>query len=142
MVKIIMTGHGHYSTGILSSLHLIAGEQENVEAVDFTASMSSDDVKTALKNAIEAADTVLVLCDLLGGTPFNVASQLMGEYPDKAMNVLSGMNLAMVMEAVFARMDGTLDEVVSKALLAAQSGIMDAKTLFNASDDLEIEDGI
>ncbi|MBS4750795.1 PTS sugar transporter subunit IIA [Carnobacteriaceae bacterium zg-ZUI78] len=142
MVKIIMTGHGHYATGILSSLHLIAGVQENVATIDFVEGMSSEDVKVALKNAIEGADDILVLCDLLGGTPFNVASQIMCEYPEKTINVLTGLNLAMIMEAVFARTEGTFDEIVSKVLLAAHTGIVDAKTLFNTSDDTEIEDGI
>ena len=37
MIGIIVCGHGHFATGLTSSLHLIMGEQENYIAVDFPA---------------------------------------------------------------------------------------------------------
>jgi PTS system, IIA component len=139
-MKIVLVGHGHFATGIYSSLQLIAGDQENVEAIDFVEGMSADELKQKILLAISNEEKVLILSDLLGGTPFKVSSTIMGENPTKTMNVLSGLNLAMLMEAVFARMAHGFDEVADKAVAAAQSGIVNGKELFSTDVEAEEED--
>ncbi len=129
-MEIVLVGHGHFATGIYSSLQLIAGDQENVEAIDFVEGMSADELKQKILLAISNEEKVLILSDLLGGTPFKVSSTIMGENPTKTMNVLSGLNLAMLMEAVFARMAHGFDEVADKAVAAAQSGVVMVKNCF------------
>ncbi len=57
---------------------------------------------------------VLVLCDLLGGTPFNVASAISRRSP--RIVCISGVNLAMAVEAALA--DGDLDDALVERLLA------------------------
>ncbi|VRN41901.1 PTS system sugar-specific transporter subunit EII [Streptococcus pneumoniae] len=64
----------------------------------------------------------------------------MGENPVKTMNVLSGLNLAMLMEAVFARMAHSFDEVVNKSVVAAQGGVVNGKELFSTDAEEEEED--
>jgi len=139
-MKIVLVGHGHFATGIYSSLQLIAGDQENVEAIDFVEGMSADELKQKILLAISNEEKVLILSDLLGGTPFKVSSTIMVENPTKTMNVLSGLNLAMLMEAVFARMAHGFDEVADKAVAAAQSGIVNGKELFSTDVEAEEED--
>ena len=139
-MKIVLVGHGHFATGIYSSLQLIAGDQENVEAIDFVEGMSADELKKKILLAISNEEKVLILSDLLGGTPFKVSSTIMGENLTKTMNVLSGLNLAMLMEAVFARMAHGFDEVADKAVAAAQSGVVNGKELFSTDVEAEEED--
>ena len=135
-MKIIVIGHGNFATGIHSSLKLIAGEQEKVDAIDFVEGMSANELKEKILAAITSDEEVLVLCDLLGGTPFKVAYTIMGNRPDLQMNVLSGLNLAMLLETVFARMTLSFDEVAEKAVAAAHSGVVNGRELF--SDDSEV----
>ena len=139
-MKIVLVGHGHFATGIYSSLQLIAGDQENVEAIDFVEGMSADELKQKILLAISNEEKVIILSDLLGGTPFKVSSTIMVENPTKTMNVLSGLNLAMLMEAVFARMAHGFDEVADKAVAAAQSGVVNGKELFSTDVEAEEED--
>ena len=139
-MEIVLVGHGHFATGIYSSLQLIAGDQENVEAIDFVEGMSADELNQKILLAISNEEKVLILSDLLGGTPFKVSSTIMGENPTKTMNVLSGLNLAMLMEAVFARMAHGFDEVADKAVAAAQSGVVNGKELFSTDVEAEEED--
>ena len=139
-MEIVLVGHGHFATGIYSSLQLIAGNQENVEAIDFVEGMSADELKQKILLAISNEEKVLILSDLLGGTPFKVSSTIMVENPTKTMNVLSGLNLAMLMEAVFARMAHGFDEVADKAVAAAQSGVVNGKELFSTDVEAEEED--
>ena len=98
--------------------------------------MSANELKEKILAAITSDEEVLVLCDLLGGTPFKVASTIMGNRPDLKMNVLSGLNLAMLLETVFARMTLSFDEVAEKAVAAAHSGVVNGRELF--SDDSEV----
>ena len=74
MNKIIITGHGHFATGLESSSVLIAGKQENVAAVDFPEEFSTEDLRDRLHSEIESAqDGVIILTDLAGGSPYNMS---------------------------------------------------------------------
>ena len=52
MVGIIVSGHGNFASGLLSTLKLIAGEQENVVGIDFIDGQGSDELKNNIKEAI------------------------------------------------------------------------------------------
>ena len=101
MVGILLTGHGHFATGLASSLQLITGITENVALVDFEADHSTETLKANLHNAIDSlkdCDGILVLSDLAGGSPFNNASLCKAERPDQKIEVLAGSNLPMIIE--------------------------------------------
>ena len=44
MIGLIVTGHGHFASGITTSLNLIAGDAKDYVAVDFEATDSTDDL--------------------------------------------------------------------------------------------------
>ncbi|MGH2275488.1 PTS sugar transporter subunit IIA [Streptococcus uberis] len=144
MIKIIVVAHGQFSNGILSSLELIAGKQENVVAIDFLSGMSSDNIRCSLEASLEEVEQALILTDLLGGTPFNVASTFSVNYADKEIKVLSGLNLAMLMEAVFSRdICDNLEELTEKVISSAQKGIVDFSTcIVGDEEDDQFEGGI
>ena len=102
MIGIIVTGHGHFATGLTSSLHLITGITENVVAVDFEADHSTMTLKTNLEKAfveLKECDGVLVLADLPGASPFNNAVIYKSEQNEQKIEVLAGTNLPMLIEA-------------------------------------------
>ena len=143
MIKLVVVAHGHFATGAASALELIVGKQENVAVIDFSEGMSAQTVKE--KIAVELVDQseVLVLSDLLGGTPFKVSTELMTAFNGK-MNVLSGLNLAMLIEAVFAREMLAFDDLVDKLVNTAKEGVVNAQALFAVEDqeDDAFEGGI
>ena len=59
-MKIIVIGHGNFATGIHSSLKLIAGEQEKVDAIDFVEGMSANELKEKILAAITSDEEVFV----------------------------------------------------------------------------------
>ena len=102
MIGIIVTGHGHFATGLTSSLHLITGITENVVAVDFEADHSTMTLKINLEKAfveLKECDGVLVLADLPGASPFNNAVIYKSEQNEQKIEVLAGTNLPMLIEA-------------------------------------------
>ena len=109
MLGLLVTGHGHFATGLNSSLELIAGAQPNVALVDFEADHSIEVLKDNLTKALDSLkeyDGVLVLSDLPGGSPFKTAVELKFERPEQAIEVIAGTNLPLLiasstMPAVF-----------------------------------------
>ena len=109
MLGLLVTGHGHFATGLNSSLELIAGAQPNVALVDFEADHSIEVLKDNLNKALDSLkeyDGVLVLSDLPGGSPFKTAVECKFERPDQAIEVIAGTNLPLLiasstMTAVF-----------------------------------------
>ena len=105
MIGLIVTGHGNFATGITSSFRLIAGDVPDYEAVDFLPEDSIEMLTEKLSNAVarlDGCESILVLTDLAGGSPYNVASKMRMERKD-TMEVIAGINLAALIEAGMAR---------------------------------------
>ena len=143
MTGIIVTGHGNYPSGLLSAIELVAGNHEALKAVDFVKGMSTQELEEQLAEAVNSMDThqILILADLLGGSPFNTSSMLRGKLIGKQVKVLAGVNMAMMVEAVFARGIMDLDALAQDLLNAGPEGIRDLDQLESAKDP-EFEDGI
>ncbi|HEL9626990.1 TPA: PTS sugar transporter subunit IIA [Streptococcus suis] len=144
MIKVIVVAHGQFASGILTSLKLIAGEVENIEAIDFSEGMSAQELKARIKSAILGEREVLILTDLLGGTPFKVSVELAAEQKEQNVVVLSGLNLAMILEANFSRLTDDLEQLVSKMITTSKDGIVDSVSLLaeDNHDEELFEDGI
>ncbi|HEL1669469.1 TPA: PTS sugar transporter subunit IIA [Streptococcus suis 2651] len=144
MIKVIVVAHGQFASGILTSLKLIAGEVENIEAIDFSEGMSAQELKARIKSAILGEREVLILTDLLGGTPFKVSVELATEQKEQNVVVLSGLNLAMILEANFLRLTDDLEQLVGKLITTSKDGIVDSVSLLaeDNHDEELFEDGI
>lgn len=104
MVGIVVTGHGHFASGVTSALDLIAGPQKAYQAVDFESTHSTDDLANNLEKAFGAlneCDGIIVFADLPGGSPFKVAVEKGLSFPK--VTVLGGTNLPMLCEIAMAR---------------------------------------
>ena len=90
---IIMTGHNKFASGIFSSLTMIAGSKDNVFAVDFLSDDNNDILEAKFNKIIEENkdSEILFVCDLMGGTPFKVASKL--SFTNNNYEVVTGINL-------------------------------------------------
>lgn len=129
MIQLVVVAHGKFASGILTSLELIAGQVEKIEAVDFIEGMSAQEVKERIKSVISSEEEVLILTDLLGGTPFKVSVELAAENPDKTIAVISGLNLAMLLDASFSRLTDEFEPLVSKLVNVAKEGVVDSISL-------------
>lgn len=140
-MEIIILGHGHFASGLQSSLNLIAGHQEHVTAIDFIGTMSSEQLDVQLRECVKDKSDVLILCDLLGGTPFKLATMLSYRLVGKNIQVLSGTNLTMLLEAALSA-DSLNDQFIDNVRATACQGIVSAKDLLAPSKNKSWEDGI
>ena len=102
---IIVMGHGHFASGITSSLELIMGSQPDYEALDFPAESDKEDLKKRLNTVLERLERneqIIILADLFSWTTFNVAMEIVTEKPN--LKLYYGLNLGMLMELISRRM--------------------------------------
>lgn len=69
MIGIVVSGHIHFASGMQSAVKAIAGEQKQMEFIDFVESMSTDELEAKLRQAALLADSgegVLFLTDIPG----------------------------------------------------------------------------
>lgn len=100
MIKIIITGHGHFASGLISAAELIIGENHLLEFVEFTKDTSPQQLKHDLSKIVEDAQEkqILILSDLVGGTPYKTGADI-AHSSAKKVTVIGGTNLSMVIEA-------------------------------------------
>ncbi len=80
-----------------------------------------DAISGALKNAVNDTERgVIVLCDVLGATPCNIASQLAERHVSK---LVTGVNVPMLLRVLTYRHE-TLDQLVARAVAGGTQGVM------------------
>jgi N-acetylgalactosamine PTS system EIIA component len=119
VIGIIVSGHGHFATGITSSLELIMGKQDCYTTIDFPFGSSKVELEQMFASAVadmKDCEDIMILTDLFSGSPFNVAMEKAAA--DARIHLYYGINLGMLIEIVSRRMfrgsyaevaDGILD---------------------------------
>jgi mannose/fructose-specific phosphotransferase system component IIA len=108
--RIVVAAHGDLATGLVSAAQLICGQIDDLAAVSLEPTDSPESFGTRLAAAAPDPDApVLLLTDLVGGTPHNVALALARRRPSAVL--ISGVNLAVLMEAAMT------DEALGPALV-------------------------
>lgn len=141
MKRIIITGHGNYASGLKSSLDLLAGSNEQVIPIDFSAEMNEVELKLKMSETIGSfpQDEFLFICDILGGTPFKNAATLANS--DNRIEVVAGCNLGSILEAMFQKEAITLNDLAdnivhsSKQYTVKFEKIKEPQTLDATSSD-------
>ncbi|CAJ1230448.1 PTS sugar transporter subunit IIA [Lactiplantibacillus xiangfangensis] len=129
MVGIVIATHGKLADGLLDAASLIIGEQENV----FTIGLNhGDDITTFGEKLAEGVDKVndgdgvLILADLFGASPYNQAALAGRKLDGVSYELLTGVNLPMLIQALNDRMLGSsLKEMKADALQTGTEGIID-----------------
>lgn len=142
MLGIVVSGHGHFASGLVSALKLLAGEPEALQTADFEARDSIEILEGKLRAAVSAlgeTDGIVIMTDLQGGSPFNVSMKL--AMTDEKLEVVTGTNLPMLVEAYMSR--PMLKNAAELAQAAVNAGKMSVSRLEKQAaadaDDDEIE---
>ncbi|KAF1306114.1 PTS sugar transporter subunit IIA [Enterococcus saccharolyticus] len=99
MTNVLLVAHGKLATEMKNSAEMIFGELPNFYPIEFLKEDGFDSIKENALNILEQLEGgTLVVADLFGGTPFNACCGLAMEYPEKGIEVLSGMSLPLVLE--------------------------------------------
>jgi PTS system ascorbate-specific IIA component len=146
MAGILIIAHTPIASAMLSfAEHVYGSIPGHIQAVDIPA---HEDAKISFERVLAAAKAVethgelLVLTDVMGATPANVASRLMSQQSSAGtklkVQILAGLNLPMLMRAVSYK-DDALDVLAQKTLQGGQNGILRLGGVANAQTT-EVQD--
>lgn len=81
MTKVVVLGHGGYGSAMRRNIEMLAGVQEDYYYVDFNEEEDVEILQGKVNAVLEqiGEHDVLFCCDLVGGTPFNVAAAICAE---------------------------------------------------------------
>lgn len=138
MFDVVVVSHGHLSEELLSTARMLVGsEVDGVACVTYEAGESFDGLVDRIADAVAssvaaggqggpASGGALVLCDLLGGSPFIASAQVSRDQTDdRPVEVVTGVNLGMLLEVLTGRGDMSLAEGRACALESGTKAICD-----------------
>lgn len=116
MIGMVLVTHGRLAVEFIAALEHVVGKQEQVAAVCIGPDDDMEQRRQEILDKVAAVDGgsgVVVLTDMFGGTPSNLAISII----DKArIEVIAGVNLPMLIKLASVR--GT--ESLAKAVESAQ----------------------
>jgi mannose/fructose-specific phosphotransferase system component IIA len=122
--RIVIAAHGLLAAAFLASAEMICGPQDGVVAVGLEPDDSPEGFAERLREALGPPETpALILTDLQGGTPHNVACLVAR---DRANTVsVSGVNLGVVIEAVTA-LESLREDDIGRLVSTGRESMVDS----------------
>ncbi|MCD8167830.1 MAG: PTS sugar transporter subunit IIA [Clostridiales bacterium] len=100
---IILLSHGPFAVSLVETAKMIFGEGENIAAYSLETGDDIDKYREAFTRTIEEfPENSVIFVDLFGGTPCNRVMRYIQE-TGKALEVVAGVNLPILIQAVMAR---------------------------------------
>lgn len=138
-VGVIVASHGEFARAALGSVAMIVGPQEDVCALALTPEKSIDAFEAEFVSAYDelakTCDLIVTLCDIHGGTPFNVISRSL--LNGKKMLAFTGLSLPVLIELLLSRDQVGSAEEVRQLVETAHAQTLGEIVVEMASDDEE-----
>ncbi len=134
MIGVVIVAHGKLADAFLAVTEHVVGRQEQMRAIGIEPEDDAEKARDQILEAIKKVDTgqgVVILTDMFGGTPSNLAISVMKR---DGVEVIAGVNLPMMIKLASVRGQGTLAEVVAQAQEAARKYINVAGNLLTNKD--------
>lgn len=110
MIGMVLVTHGRLADEFIAALEHVVGPQEQVLSVCIGPDDDMEQRRRDILNCVDKADAgdgVILLTDMFGGTPSNLAISVM----DKAkVEVIAGINLPMLIKLASVRKSETLED--------------------------------
>jgi PTS system mannose-specific IIA component len=120
VLGIVIVTHGGLATEFIAAMQHIVGPQRQVLGVCIGANDDIDERRSEITRAVaavESGDGVVIVTDMFGGTPCNLA---LSHLKRGKVEVLAGANLPSLIKLVEVRAKRSLDEAVKDAIEAGR----------------------
>jgi mannose PTS system EIIA component len=115
MIGLIIVTHGRLAEEFIHAMEHVVGKQAQIEAISIGPEDRMDsrrnDISAAVQR-VETGDGVIILTDMFGGTPSNLAISLLQE---GKIEVVAGLNLPMLVKLARIRVDCNLHKAAAAA---------------------------
>jgi PTS system mannose-specific IIA component len=112
-IGVVVVSHYRLGEEMLQALRLIIPDGPRFHAVGIEPKQTAEEMRSAIATALDLADRgegVLVLTDMFGGTPSNIALSFLGE---RRIEVVTGLNLPMLIKLATLRDEKPLAELAA-----------------------------
>ena len=123
MIGMVLVTHGALAVEFKSALEHVVGPQEQVETVAIGPDDDMEERRNDILNCVDAVDEgqgVVILTDMFGGTPSNLAISIMQQ---REVEVIAGVNLPMLVKLSRIRADVDIKRAVKDAAEAGRKYI-------------------
>ena len=127
MIGLILVSHRHLAEEMKAVMEHVVGTQDCMETVSIFPNDDMEKRRLKIKK-VNTGDGVIVLTDMFGGTPSNLAISMMTQ---DNVEVLAGMNLPMLIKLAQVRNSQSLKEAARNAQEAGKKYINLASALLN-----------
>ncbi len=125
----VIVTHGHLAGELLAAAEMIVGPISHIAAVSIgwhdDVDTARGEVERAIKGVNQAAG-VLLMTDMFGGTPTNIASMFLDE---GSVEVITGVNLPMIIKLAAPEEPGSLADMAKQLCEVGRQGIYVASEL-------------
>jgi mannose PTS system EIIA component len=132
MIGLIIVTHGNLAKEFLAALEHIVGPQQQILTISIVPNDEMEERRNAILAAVKKVDTgdgVIILTDMFGGTPSNLAISVMDS---GSVEVIAGVNLPMLVKLARIREEVTLADALKQAQDAGRKYIHVASMVLNA----------
>ena len=133
MIGLVLVTHGNLAREFVAAMEHVVGEQEQIRAISIGPDDDMEQRRAEILAAaaeVDSGDGTIVLTDMFGGTPSNLAISIM----DRAkVEVLAGVNLPMLIKLAGVRRTEPLSSAVIQARDAGRKYISVASALLTDS---------
>ena len=131
MLGIVLVTHGNLATEFVLAAEHVVGHQEQMKAICIAPDADMEKMRAEIIEAakdVDKGDGVVLLTDMFGGTPSNLAISVM---EDEKIDVVAGVNLPMLIKLISLRKTESLEEAVLQAQEAGRKYINVASNLLS-----------
>ena len=135
MIGLLIITHCQLAKELLEAVQFIVGSVKAVECISIDTSKDSKELRDMIGKKIESLDQgagVLVLTDMFGGTPSNLALSFLQK---DTVEVVTGINLPMVIAVAHNREGHSLAEIADIAKTAGRRSISLASELLTPKEN-------
>lgn len=126
MIGLLIVTHGRLGEFLLDTAEMLVSDTSLVRTVSFLPGQGVEDLEQAVSDTLSemnSVDGILCLADLPGGSPARVLGSLLLQ--DTRLELLTGVNLPMLVEVLMMRNNMTLRELTVHAAASGCQGIVD-----------------
>ena len=135
MIGMVLVTHGRLAAEFVAAMEHVVGPQDAVRIVCIGPDDDMEKRRTEILDAVhevESGSGVIVLTDMFGGTPSNLALSIMDQ---GKIEVMAGTNLPMLIKLASLRSSANLEDAIEAAQEAGRKYINVASKVLSGEQD-------
>lgn len=134
-MKILIVGHGEYATGMKSSIKLLTGLNNNIDAINLNEELTHNEYTMMVQEYVANNKDLIIFADMTGGAPFQIASReiLLNEDSENQF-VIGGVSVGCILEVVMNTLVLNSEDTLENIINTAVNNIQEMTSIISRKD--------